>query len=170
MTTPTDFNFPSLHFPREQYLPAGAPRPPIPPHDHSRRNLRNEMCRSMIELGGCIYGEKCDFAHRAEELEAPSQEKPSAYRTKLCRNFFVEGVCYYGTRCRFSHDVSYASRLGWVYDPSISAYVNDGKVLGYPKSKIDSKVDECWAARKPEFSPALEPVALLRDVRPRWQR
>lgn len=137
----------SLRFPRELYLPAGEPRPPIPSHKPSYQNERTEMCNNMIELGGCLYGEKCSFAHCVEEIQ--SRTLPSSYRRDLCRNFFGNGICYYGTRCRFSHSLSLAAELGWVYDPSISAYVRDGEILSSVQKRTTlPKVVDCWSTRK----------------------
>lgn len=167
MTTPTDFNVPSLKFPIEKYVPAEAPRPPISTHKHPYKNKRTEMCHNIMELGRCSYGENCSFAHCVDEMNALSLQHPPEYHTKLCKNFFGEGVCYYGTRCRFSHSLSYAHSLGYVYDPSISAYVKDRQILyGATKSKIDSKIADCWSARKPQAPSSSNSPALEKDVKP----
>lgn len=156
MATPIDFNHPSFNFPREKYLPAGAPRPPISTYERPYKNERREMCNNMVELGGCIYGDKCSFAHCIEEIKALSLKNPPNYRRTLCKSFFVEGICYYGTRCKFSHSLSYAHALGYVYDPSISAYVKGREILyGDPKSTINSKVAGCWSTQKTGFVPSL---------------
>lgn len=139
------FDSRSLSFPRELHEPARAPRPPLP--EGSPGNQRTEMCWNMVELGRCPYGDKCEFAHCTEELR--TRPKPPGYRTALCKNFFKDGICYYGTRCRFSHSLSYAHALGYVYDPSISAYVRGSEILyGNTQSTLRSKVAECWSTRK----------------------
>jgi hypothetical protein len=167
MATPTDFNPFSLRFPIEEYLPAGAPRPPISTQERSYKNERREMCNNMVELGGCPYGDKCGFAHCIEEIKALSLTPPPNYRRDLCRNFFGEGICYYGTRCRFSHSLSYAHALGYVYYPSISAYVKRRDILHVdPKSKENLKVVGCWSTRKTGLAPSSDSPAPLRDVRP----
>lgn len=146
MTSPIDFTPPSLRFPIEEYIPPGPPRLEQP-RASQRKKERSEMCHHVEELGGCIYGDRCSFAHRVEEIkELP---KPPNYRRNLCRNFFRYGVCYYGTKCRFSHSVSYAHALGYVYDPSLSAYVRDKQLhLNDFQKQEDARIVACWANRK----------------------
>ncbi len=65
--------------------------------------FKTELCKSWVESGFCIYGNKCRFAHGKEEI----MEKPinnQKYKQKACLTFFQYGFCNYGIRCHFKHD------------------------------------------------------------------
>lgn len=65
--------------------------------------FKTELCKSWIETGFCIYGNKCRFAHGRDEIF----DKPinnTKYKQKNCISFFKNGYCNYGTRCHFKHD------------------------------------------------------------------
>jgi len=65
--------------------------------------FKTELCKSWVETGFCIYGNKCRFAHgKSEIFEKPVNS--SKYKQKNCLSFFENGFCNYGTRCHFKHD------------------------------------------------------------------
>lgn len=64
---------------------------------------KTEMCKSWLDTGFCVYGNKCRFAHGKNELF----QKPLGgikYKQKDCNSFKQTGVCMYGKRCNFKHD------------------------------------------------------------------
>jgi butyrate response factor 1 len=56
--------------------------------------FKTELCRSWSTSGACRYGDKCQFAHGADELR-PLQRHPK-YKTELCR--YVELACLLAMR------------------------------------------------------------------------
>lgn len=52
-------------------------------------------------MGFCNYGDKCQFAHGAYELNPLFNS--NLYKTKKCKNFWKKGFCLYGIRCQFIH-------------------------------------------------------------------
>nr|CAH8856071.1 unnamed protein product [Trichobilharzia regenti] len=51
---------------------------------------------------GCVFGEKCRFAHGIEELKyVPLGQE---YKKKICHNFLNCGECAFGKRCVYVHD------------------------------------------------------------------
>jgi hypothetical protein len=60
------------------------------------------MCHKFATTGFCRYGDKCQFAHGAEELRAVVRHPK--YKTEKCKTFWTRGHCPYGFRCRFLHD------------------------------------------------------------------
>lgn len=64
---------------------------------------KTEMCRPYQDEGVCKYGEKCQFAHGAEELR--SVNRHPKYKTDLCKTYHKKGFCPYGPRCHFIHDL-----------------------------------------------------------------
>uniref|UniRef100_A0A914W6B7 C3H1-type domain-containing protein n=1 Tax=Plectus sambesii TaxID=2011161 RepID=A0A914W6B7_9BILA len=77
-----------------------------------RRFIRNPkqfktvLCESWKESRRCNYGDRCQFAHGAEELRQPQQsaaQRHPKYRTQMCNKFAMFGCCPYGARCHFLH-------------------------------------------------------------------
>lgn len=64
-----------------------------------RRMLKTKMCIHNLS-GRCNRGDKCSFAHSAEELRQP----PDLHKTRLCPDFLgsVDG-CPRGAECKFAH-------------------------------------------------------------------
>jgi uncharacterized Fe-S cluster protein YjdI len=58
---------------------------------------KTEICKNW-ESGYCEFGEKCVFAHGAEEIRGKS-----FYKTKKCKYFFENGYCMFGNKCIFKH-------------------------------------------------------------------
>lgn len=63
---------------------------------------KTELCKSWLETGFCVYGNKCRFAHGRNELYNKVQS--SNYKKKPCKSFVETGFCPYGSRCNFRHD------------------------------------------------------------------
>ena len=76
------------------------------------------MCRHYNKPQGCSYGEKCQFAHGANELRTldgsiqnvnkPPKTKnklpnPLNYKIVKCKNWEKDGTCKYGENCTFAH-------------------------------------------------------------------
>lgn len=66
-----------------------------------KSKFKTEICRNWTQ-GCCEFGEKCIFAHGAEELRNKDY-LASNYRTKKCKQFHEQGFCQYGSRCQFKH-------------------------------------------------------------------
>lgn len=59
---------------------------------------KTRMCR-FHELGICMRGDSCDFAHDIAELHP----RPDLYRTRLCVSFVRKGRCRAGESCKYAH-------------------------------------------------------------------
>ena len=75
---------------------------------------KTELCRSLTDDGFCKYGNRCQFAHSAEELR-PVPRHPR-YKTELCLSYLEGGErsgvgCAYGKRCCFIHTAEEVQRL-----------------------------------------------------------
>ena len=66
-----------------------------------RLKYKTEICRNW-ETGFCEFGDKCAFAHGADELRQKTHLS-SNYKTKKCKQFYELGYCMYGNRCQFRH-------------------------------------------------------------------
>lgn len=93
-----------------EHRPARQRRPPPVPF-----NYKTRMCLMYASGKHCEMGNRCKFAHGAEELrvaEAASRIPNARYKTKLCKNFgpYASNYCPYGLRCEFIHpnDKEYA--------------------------------------------------------------
>lgn len=64
--------------------------------------FKTELCNNLIELGVCKYGDRCHYAHGAQELRQVSRRHPK-YRTESCKNFELTGKCPFGPRCSYVH-------------------------------------------------------------------
>ncbi|XP_071440674.1 mRNA decay activator protein ZFP36L2-B [Hetaerina americana] len=67
---------------------------------------KTELCRPFEESGSCKYGDKCQFAHGAQELR--TLVRHPKYKTELCRTYHTIGFCPYGPRCHFIHNAEEA--------------------------------------------------------------
>ncbi|KAI6188936.1 hypothetical protein M3Y98_00408000 [Aphelenchoides besseyi] len=66
-----------------------------------RQSSKTALCRNMSNFNECIYGERCYFAHTADELKPkPANIK---YKTIPCTAFTQRGECPYGDKCHFLH-------------------------------------------------------------------
>lgn len=72
---------------------------------------KTEMCRKIIDLGFCKYGNKCQFAHTIDELRYASKHRK--FKSKACNNWHknTPGSCRYGNRCCYIHDEDDATLL-----------------------------------------------------------
>ncbi|XP_067125237.1 mRNA decay activator protein ZFP36L1-like [Centruroides vittatus] len=72
------------------------------PNQANSSRYKTELCRPYEENGTCKYGDKCQFAHGAQELRTLARHPK--YKTELCRTFHSTGFCPYGPRCHFIHN------------------------------------------------------------------
>jgi len=83
--------------------------------------FKTEICCRWTQMGCCLYGESCQFAHGMKELRMrPIMHKK--FKTVRCKKYLA-GYCPYGTRCCFLHDIS--ERRMTV--PNISHYLPPGR-------------------------------------------
>ncbi|XP_013784261.1 mRNA decay activator protein ZFP36L1-like [Limulus polyphemus] len=76
--------------------------PATKPTQANSSRYKTELCRPFEENGTCKYGDKCQFAHGAQELRTLARHPK--YKTELCRTFHTTGLCPYGPRCHFIHN------------------------------------------------------------------
>eukprot|EP00928_Gymnodinium_smaydae_P021092 TRINITY_DN18203_c0_g2_i1.p1 TRINITY_DN18203_c0_g2~~TRINITY_DN18203_c0_g2_i1.p1 ORF type:complete len:285 (-),score=39.61 TRINITY_DN18203_c0_g2_i1:226-1080(-) len=62
------------------------------------RFRKTVMC-SFYNMGRCMRGENCSFAHGDQDL----RQKPELRNTRLCSRFFSTGNCRDGAMCPFAH-------------------------------------------------------------------
>ncbi|KAI6216357.1 hypothetical protein M3Y99_01824800 [Aphelenchoides fujianensis] len=66
-----------------------------------RQASKTALCRNMTDFNQCVYGDRCYFAHSADELKPkPTNIK---YKTIPCTSFTQKGHCPYGNVCHFIH-------------------------------------------------------------------
>ena len=72
------------------------------------------MCKHYNTPQGCSYGDKCQFAHGAQELRlntnvTMSQQNKNKtnnmlnYKIVKCKNWEKDKTCKYGAHCTFAH-------------------------------------------------------------------
>jgi hypothetical protein len=59
---------------------------------------KTRMCKFM-EMGMCLKGKTCSFAHDVSEL----QSRPNLYKTSFCMAYQRYGMCRDGTACKYAH-------------------------------------------------------------------
>lgn len=59
---------------------------------------KTKLCPN-IKQGHCIKGDRCNFAHTADEL----RNRPNLHKTKMCPNIQKKGGCEFGDSCNFAH-------------------------------------------------------------------
>ena len=78
---------------------------------------KTSLCKKFSVNQGCPYGDKCQFAHGAQELRlTPDQNVPQNipnlnksqnsilnYKIVKCKNWEKDGTCKYGLHCTFAH-------------------------------------------------------------------
>ena len=64
---------------------------------------KTQLCKHF-EKGECKYGDKCNFAHGASELNIapPKKVHRTVFKTEPCKHF-EKGECKYGDKCNFAH-------------------------------------------------------------------
>eukprot|EP00729_Bicosta_minor_P008458 gene8458-4406_t len=92
-------------------------------------SYKTEMCKKFLTTinGFCQYGDKCQFAHGAEELR--NRDRPEKYQTKPCWNFTTTGNCRFGQNCSFQHNME-------MLDPDIAKASGVLPTFG-PAAKVD---------------------------------
>ncbi|KAF8929439.1 hypothetical protein BGZ58_008944 [Dissophora ornata] len=69
---------------------------------HRKSELyKTELCISVNTGVSCKYGENCQFAHSAQELQHVTRHP--RYKTQMCTSFQSYGYCKYNERCTFIH-------------------------------------------------------------------
>ena len=72
-----------------------------------KRNIllkkKTELCKNYQFGRGCVYDDKCQYAHGMEELRSNSHLKHKNYKQKVCKNYYEQGFCSYGKRCSYIH-------------------------------------------------------------------
>jgi len=75
------------------------------------------LCKKFSTQQGCPYGDKCQFAHGAQELRLynsdnyqpnmlnlnPPQNNLINYKIVKCKNWEKDKTCKYGQHCTFAH-------------------------------------------------------------------
>lgn len=51
-------------------------------HKRLQENYKTQMCRQLMDFGGCPYGERCRFAHDAAELRPKTVPQTNGTMTK----------------------------------------------------------------------------------------
>ena len=78
---------------------------------------KTTLCKKFSNGQGCPYGDKCQFAHGAQELRMNNVQgipqnmlnsnKPQNsllnYKIVKCKNWDKDGTCKYGAHCTFAH-------------------------------------------------------------------
>ena len=78
---------------------------------------KTSLCKKFSTTQGCPYGDKCQFAHGAQELRLyngqnasqnmlninKSQNSLLNYKIVKCKNWDKDGTCKYGAHCTFAH-------------------------------------------------------------------
>lgn len=95
-------NLQQQHRRLERTQSAPAPSAAVAATTVNTSRYKTELCRPFEEFGVCKYGDKCQFAHGANELR--SLARHPKYKTELCRTYHTVGFCPYGPRCHFVHN------------------------------------------------------------------
>ena len=78
---------------------------------------KTSLCKKFTTEQGCPYGDKCQFAHGAQELRLyngpsasqnmlnmnKSQNSLINYKIVRCKNWEQDKTCKYGVHCTFAH-------------------------------------------------------------------
>ncbi|KAF9361404.1 hypothetical protein BGX26_003537 [Mortierella sp. AD094] len=80
----------------------GGPRRSPSNDTHKKSELyKTELCVSVNTGIPCKYGDNCQFAHSAQELQHVTRHP--RYKTQFCTSFQSQGYCKYNDRCTFIH-------------------------------------------------------------------
>jgi hypothetical protein len=100
---------------------------------------KTKMCRNFEQTGTCQFGDGCNYAHSAAELQTLPPRAPQSYapysppvtysappaaavepvrgtrpelhKTKMCRNVEQTGTCQFGDRCSYAHSAEELNQL-----------------------------------------------------------
>jgi len=112
------------------------------PKNAIRLNTRykTELYHQFYELGHCLYGDRCVYAHGRHELNRHSAAvgRHPNYRTRVCTSYQYKGFCPFGSRCAFIHAQSDPVAL---LESTLNAYP---KVPMPENPKPDRKHYEFW--------------------------
>lgn len=93
--------------------------------------FKTSLCKLFEATGSCNFGNKCSFAHGAQQLRKFDDPLPkqaaadksdkvpySNYKTIKCCYFYRDGVCPFGIRCSFAHgDYELRSKYDPIFPP-----------------------------------------------------
>ena len=69
---------------------------------------KTELCKNVVQFGGCRYGKNCRFAHNYDELAAHQAaleaEEVRRKANKNCKSFFAVKFCHHGANCAYRHE------------------------------------------------------------------
>ena len=123
--------------------------------------FKTELCSSWLRRGRCEYGDKCSFAHGADELRRRTEvPRCKNYKSLPCQGWIACGVCPYGTNCQFSHD------------PRLAADEEDahtGKIRALKKRREDLKDIYFWPNNTKKASDVYEPGNSNATVTALWK-
>lgn len=79
--------------------------------------IKTELCRHFMSSKGCIFGDKCNYAHGDHELkyttlmdlQRAGLVDVNTFRTHPCPTWVAVGSCPFDLRCPFLHDARIAS-------------------------------------------------------------
>ncbi|KAF9947733.1 hypothetical protein BGZ72_010316 [Mortierella alpina] len=97
---------------------------------------KTEMCISVNSGVPCRYGDNCQFAHSAQELNHVNRHP--RYKTQLCTSFQRQGYCKYNDRCTFIHHLEEARAP---LSPSIAQSCHSSTTTWSSSSSSDSASD-----------------------------
>ncbi|KAL3800441.1 hypothetical protein HJC23_011678, partial [Cyclotella cryptica] len=110
---------PSAHSPIPSQSGAKAPAPLQAPLPQNLRGdpfrsakVKTELCRYYNTPKGCVFGDKCNYAHGEQELkfnklmdlEAAQLIDVEVFRTHPCFTWVATGACPFDQRCTRLHD------------------------------------------------------------------
>ncbi|KAG0369941.1 hypothetical protein BGZ54_008336 [Gamsiella multidivaricata] len=125
---------------------------------HRKSELyKTELCISVHTGLSCKYGDNCQFAHSAQELNHVARHP--RYKTQLCISFQRNGYCKYHDRCTFIHHPEEArvsppsGRRGSVHEkttwsPTVTASASSSNVT-MPAFVTNSKIERLRAMSDP---------------------
>ena len=76
---------------------------------------KTQLCKNFTEVGTCIMGTECHFAHGNHELRSKEEELPlemkykmmkipyNNFKTRVCKYYKNNEACLFGKNCTFAH-------------------------------------------------------------------
>ena len=86
---------------------------------HANPRYKTALCKKYLQSQSCPYGDKCQFAHREQELRtfnghqqnmmyaigmgSKNQNNMLNYKIVKCKNWEKDKSCKYGAHCTYAH-------------------------------------------------------------------
>lgn len=115
----------------------------------------------FVRNTGCRYGDRCDYAHGADEIvyKGTKEKIGHNYKKEPCRNILETGFCSFGVVCFYDHEPwrKWHSSLPYRnYDEKTWKYVvgvgaTAGKELSVSQAVMSFSPSEC-----PDYIPLLK--------------